>query len=181
MISCTWLSSTENIKNIAETIAIFAAAGYFLYKALTGWLVANLEISIETDRHSTDKKDLLAFKINLKKGSIDTLQIKDIKARIYTINMVTQQIEEIIQEFDFSEIERLKVDNKGKILWGSTIKKNVSLSPNESFHLGRYCEVTKGQPVIVEAVLFGDRTFWKKGFQWKATVVSMPPKKDAKE
>lgn len=183
MISCFCLSDPGDIKDIAETIAIFAAAGFFLWKAIVGWLVINLQISIDTERQSfDDKDDLLGFKINFTKGNIDTLQIMDIKARMYIIDDETQEIKKIVKEFSFSEIQYLKRNSDKEILWEveKIKRKNIGLSPEESFHLGRYHKVPKGQPIIIEAALFGIRLFWIKGFQWRASVVSLPPKKDAK-
>ena len=165
-----------DLELILTKAAVIAGAGFFLWKVAAGWLVVNVEISIETDRQSeTDDKDLLAFKINLKKGNTDTLQIKDIQARVRTEDESLPAIE----IFSFAEIHKLNAKNV-IVDWNSPHKKderNISLSPTESFHLGRFVRVPKDVPVIVEAVLHGTRTLWWKGFQWRTSVASLPVKK----
>lgn len=56
----------------------------------------------------------------------------------------------------------------------------ISLSPGESFHFGRYVRVSKGTPVIIEVVMHGTRTMWGRGFQWKASIASLPVKEEGK-
>lgn len=172
------LDIPEQGKNVIEALAVIAAGGFFLWKANAGWLVVNLEIFIETERQFLNNEDILAFKIILKKGSTDTLKIKDVKARVY---MLEEDKEIEVQPFSFPEITKLKVENYENIVWEKNQdNEKISLSPGESFHLGRHCKVPNNKPVIVEATLFGNRIFWKKGFQWRASVVSLPPKKEVK-
>jgi hypothetical protein len=52
-----------------------------------------------------------------------------------------------------------------------------SLSPGESFHPGRFLQVPAGLPLIVEMTMHGKRTMWGKGFQWRASVASLPVSK----
>jgi len=163
------------LKDILTIIAAFSASVFFIWQIVAGWLVVNVEISILTERQTiNDTEDWLAFKLILKKGKTDTLQIKDIKAR------VTKKDGEIIQGglFTFDEIHKLSaVDNK--INWDKLNEdgRNISLSPDESFHLGRFLKVPVGEPLIVEMALHGTRTMWGRGFQWRASVVSLPVKK----
>ncbi len=151
-----------------KELLVIAAAGFFLWKVLAGWLVVNVQISIEAERQvGPNKQDWLAFKILLKKGNIDTLQIKDIQARVkYEENSLP-----VTKEFQFDEIHKL-IAKEDNVVWGELhTSKNISLSPGESFHLGRYLEVPTGVPVIIEAVLHGDRALWWKGFQWRVSTV----------
>jgi hypothetical protein len=155
--------------------ALIAGAGFFLWKVVAGWLVVNVEISIETIRQpETAEEDLLAFKITFKKGNTDTLQIKDIQARVsYQHN---GEEKEIIEKFP--EINKFSVNDEDVINWEKPdATKKISLSPNESFHFGRFVKVPSGVPVIVESVLHGTRTLWWSGFQWRASVASLPCKK----
>ncbi|MFN3849402.1 MAG: hypothetical protein ACK4NY_08245 [Spirosomataceae bacterium] len=162
--------------DILKTIGLVAAGCYFLWKVIAGWLVINLEIAIETERQEeTPELDLLAFKILFKKGNTDTLNIKDIQARVYGEGVEKPEV------FEFSEITKLALSNH-KITWSDNPKgTKISLSPSESLHLGRFTRVLAKKPVIVEAVIHGTRRFWGIGFQWRASVVSLPPKKEAKE
>ncbi len=156
---------------ILTKAAVISGAGYFLWKVAAGWLVVNVEISIEIERQpETEKEDLIAFKIIFRKGNTDTLQIKDIQARIRT-----EDGSIIFKVFTFSEIHKLRFDNN-KVDWDKpdAFKKNISLSPGESFHFGRFARVPASMPVIVEAVLHGTRTMWGRGFQWRTSLASLP-------
>lgn len=165
-----------DLEKFFTVLAGLSASIFFLWQIITGWLVVNVEISIETERQTLDEdKDWLAFKINFKKGKTDTLQIKDLKAQ------VRKQDGSLVEggEFSFDEIRRLAAP-LNQINWSTPDPegKNISLSPEESFHLGTFVEVPAGMPVIVEAVLHGNRKFWWSGFQWRASVASLPVGKE---
>ncbi|HMI77454.1 MAG TPA: hypothetical protein VK484_01610 [Ferruginibacter sp.] len=169
----------DELKNILTIIAALSASVFFIWQIVAGWLVVNVEISIITERQSKSREqDWLAFKLVLKKGKTDTLQIKDIKAR------VRKQDGETIENgsFSFEEIHKLNAPGN-KIDWNELNEdgRNISLSPDESFHLGRFVMAPAGEPLIVEMVLHGTRTMWGRGFQWRTSVVSLPVKKELDE
>lgn len=160
------------LKDTLTIIAALSASVFFIWQIIAGWLVVNVEISIETERKAkNDTQDWLAFKLVFKKGKTDTLQIADIKARVKLPDG------EVLQDgyFTFEEIHKLSAP-ENIIDWSqrNTDGKNISLSPDESFHLGRFLSVPVGSPVAVEMVLHGYRTLWGRGFQWRASVVSLP-------
>ncbi|MEO6734428.1 MAG: hypothetical protein ABIN01_24620 [Ferruginibacter sp.] len=163
--------STEDFKTLFTIIASASAALFFIWKIVAGWLVVNVQISIEVERQSdTKENDLLSFKLIFIKGNTDTLQIKDVKARVRKENE-----SDIIKGFIFPEIHKLSFDG---ILINfdspNADGKNISLSPGESFHVGRFVTIPAGECVIVEAALHGSRTMWGKGFQWRASIASLP-------
>lgn len=164
----------EEVKNVLTIIAAFSASVFFIWQIVAGWLVVNVEISILTERQTkSEAEDWLAFKLVFKKGKTDTLQIKDIKARVIT------QDGSIVSGglFSFDEIHKLSVTNN-MVDWSKLNEdaRNISLSPEESFHLGRFVSVPVGEPLIVEMVLHGTRTMWGRGFQWRTSVASLPIK-----
>ena len=115
--------STEDFKTLFTIIASASAAFFFIWKILAGWLVVNVQISIETNRQrSTEVEDLLAIKIVLIKGNTDTLQIKDIKAIVRTENE-----KNILKEFSFPEIHKLFIKND-LLQWGklNSDRRNIS-------------------------------------------------------
>lgn len=67
-----------------------------------------------------------------------------------------------------------------KLNWeaSSTDGKKITLSPDESVQFARTTLVPRDRPALVEAAVFGDRTFWSKGFQWRASGVSLPVTKE---
>ena len=165
------------LKDILTIVAAVSASVFFIWQIVAGWLVVNVEVSIITERQaSSDKEDWLAFKIIFKKGKTDTLQIKDIKARVRT------QDGTIVPDgiFTFDEIHKL--DAPGNVIdWDefNVDGRTISLAPEESFHVGRFVKVTADVPLIVEMALHGTRTMWGRGFQWRASVVSLPVKRES--
>lgn len=151
--------------------AIIATAGFFIWKIIAGWLIINLEISLEATRQiKNNDDDWLSIKLLLKKGSTDGLWLKDIAVRI--CDLERNQINEIIE---FEEIHALKIENE-KVKWGSSAfkKRKYTIAPEEIFQFGRIVTVPAEKPLIMEAAVFGRRTFWRKGFQWRASVASLP-------
>src|ERR1700730_17948874 len=62
--------TAEEAKDIAETIALVSAAGFFIYKAVSGYLYIDMSLTISSERsHASDHEDLLAVTARLKKGS----------------------------------------------------------------------------------------------------------------
>jgi len=166
----------EEVKNVLTIIAAFSAAVFFIWQIVAGWLVVNVEVSIVTERQTkSNEEDWLAFKLVFKKGKTDTLQIKDIKARVIT------QDGSVVPGglFSFDEIHKLSATNN-IVDWSKLNEdaRNISLSPEESFHLGRFLKVPVDEPLIIEMVLHGTRTMWGRGFQWRASAVSLPVKKE---
>ena len=163
------------VKDILTIIAAVSASIFFIWQIVAGWLVVNVEVSIVTERQAiNDREDWLAFKVIFKKGRTDTLQIKDIKARIKTEDGATIKG----GLFLFDEIHKLNAPNN-IIDWAKFNEdgKNISLSPEESFHIGRFAKVPSGIPLIVEMALHGTRTMWGRGFQWRASVACLPVNK----
>ena len=165
--------------NYLETIfkisAIIAAAGFFGWKIIAGWLIINLEISIETTRQSKDEvHDWLAIDLLLKKGNTDGLWLKDVVVRIY--NKGGKPVNQVIRIEDFMSVA---VKHK-QIDWDAKNKdiRKYTLAPGEVFQYGRVVEVPTNTPLIIEAAVLGRRTLWYKDFQWRATAASLPIKKN---
>jgi len=75
-----------NGKEIVVTvIPAMIAFNFFMYKLLTGWLIANMTVKIEGTRQpvSGEKgKDHLGLKVTLTKGSIDSVWVDRIEIRL---------------------------------------------------------------------------------------------------
>ena len=159
---------------ISDSVTVggaLTAAVFFLWKLFTGWLIINLQVSIDLKRQSYDgENDILAVQINLKKGSTDTLWIRDISLRV-----TPQWPADKPTVITFAELTQLAIVNK-KLDWEAACPeaKNITLSPDESVQFARAILVPRNRPALVEAAVFGDRTFWSKGFQWRASAVALP-------
>ncbi|MBL7763895.1 MAG: hypothetical protein JNL23_10760 [Chitinophagaceae bacterium] len=160
------------------TLAIIAAAGFFGWKIFAGWLIINLELDIQPVRQTKNEtEDWLSILLILKKGPTDGLWLKDVVVRIYDSNK--QLLEEIkdIQEYYNVAITNNKLD------WSKQPKnkRKYTIAPNEIFRYGIVREIKAGSPVIIEGAVYGKRPFWQKGFQWRASVISLPVSKKTKE
>lgn len=166
-----WLN---NQSGLFTTLGIIATAGFFGWKIFAGWLIINLEIDIGYKRQTKDKtkgKDWLYISLVLKKGATDGLWLKDIAVRMYDSNK--QLIEEIK---DIQEYNDIAISDDDKLDWANPPKKKrkYTIAPNEVFRYGILREVEADSPFIIEGAVYGRRPFWKKGFQWRASVVSLP-------
>lgn len=163
-----------NLERIATIGAFVSAAGFFIWKIMAGWLIANLEIAIETERQAKDETtDWLSIKILLKKGNTDALWLKDISVKVSDIKR-----NEGAQIIQFHEFKSLSVIN-GEINWDNVNEhiRKYAIAPGEIFQFGCVLEVSNNVPLIVEAAVFGNRRFWRRGFQWRASTASLPVKK----
>lgn len=164
------LSDTETILKIA---ALVAGAAFFLWKLLTGWLIVNLKLSASAIREQKDSEtDYLAIAITLEKGTTDSVWIKDISVR------VTPEGHQSSKLISVEGFRRLKVAN-GKLDWSTSdpIRTEWPISPGEALQLGVSCTVPCHIPAAVEVAAYGRRPFWTPGFQWRASLISLPKSK----
>lgn len=158
-------------------LAIIAAAGFFGWKIFAGWLIINLEIDIQLERQPKDStEDWLSILLLLKKGPTDGLWLKDIVVRIYDNKKHLLQEIKDIQEYNSVAITKNKLD------WNKAPKNKTkyTIAPNEVFRFGIIREIKADSPIIVEGAVYGKRPFWRKGFQWRASVASLPVNKKEK-
>lgn len=161
----------DKLETSLKIASIAAAAVFFLWKILTGWLIINLQVSLDLKRQAFDaKNDILAMQLNLQKGAIDTLWLQDI-----TLRVTAESLPGKSAVIEFPEIHQLAVAN-GKLNWSSQNQedKKITLSPDESMQLAKFISIPKGEVALVEAAVFGDRTFWSQGFQWRTSAISLP-------
>jgi hypothetical protein len=159
-------------------LAIIATAGFFGWKIFAGWLIINLEIDIQLARQTKDdtEYDWLSIVLLLKKGPTDGLWLRDIVVRIYDSNKQLLQEIKDIQEYNSVAITNNKID----YIKPPKNKRKYTIAPNEVFRYGIIREIKAEMPVIVEGAVYGKRPFWKKGFQWRASVISLPVNKKSK-
>jgi hypothetical protein len=162
----------NDIESLSKVIALIAAALFFCWKLFTGWLIVNMQISIEASRQEYEAKcDLVTVRVKLDKGMTDTLWLRDASVRICSIDETGEAREILSKRF---ELNRLKIDSE-KLVWEPALdEKKLTLSPGESLHFGWPFKVTAGGPLVIEAAVYGNRTFWRRGFQWRASL-GCPP------
>lgn len=164
----------KEMEEWATTIGIIATGLFFGWRLIAGWLIANLEVSVEASRQAKNSTiDWLVVKLILKKGNIDSIWLKDISVKIYGAE--DKQLLEII---NLDEFYRLTITN-GSIDWKTKNPKitKFAIAPDETFHFSRIITVPFDRPIILEAGVFGTRIWWRGGAQWRASVASLPIEK----
>lgn len=165
-----------NAKDLAEVIALSAAAIFFLYKLISGYLIINLTMKVDCERRAinSNKQDILAITVQLSKGDRGSLEIHDA-----TINVECEDRTQEVELLGFRRSTyrpRDDYEKYKKVNWGvqSNEAPFLRLTPGEETQLAAKCLVPKDKPCAVQAVVLGKRTKgWKVG-QWKAACVSLP-------
>ena len=159
-----------NIETTLKIVALVAGGGFFAWKLWTGWLIANVKLSVSGTREAKDEQtDFLAIAVYIEKGSTDSVWLKQVSVR------VTPTDEDPRAPVDLTGFQRLsRTDDK--LNWSSVdpIRTKWAVSPGETLQLGTYCTVPAGKPALLEAAIFATRPMWPPGFQWRATSVSLP-------
>lgn len=169
-------------KEIAEALALLAAGGFFIYKAITGYMRVNLSIYPQCKRQRADdgSKDHLVILLKVKKGPNGSVGIHDAGA------LVTYDGEQ--QKLSFSGIVRSSYKSIGlsnrkrvQVNWDEVSKTSplLKLVPDEEVDLAAVCDVPTGAVCSVQTVIVGKKVGgWKFG-QWKSSCISLPTKNKA--
>jgi hypothetical protein len=175
-------SCLEVAKTIAETAAYVAGFLFFVYKALTGYLIVNVSVSGTTDRaRATEKEDNLTISATLKKGKNGSVDLHDARARVsYETTEGTRA-----KEVSFIGIERLSFNSgsaERKLI--NFTKPSVSnsflrLAPEEEATFSGVTRVPCSATCVIEVAFIGKRSWsWKVG-QWRTSLVSLPGQESA--
>lgn len=161
------LTKAESILKIA---ALCGAGLFFAWKLSTGWLIANVQLTVTGSRMvDTTGVDWLAVAITVDKGSTDAIWLERASVK------VSPRIEGDEGPIDLAGFQRLRIVD-GKIDWSAPDenRKGWPISPGETLQLATYLRVPAGKPVLIEAAISGRRPWWPYDFQWRATSVSLP-------
>jgi|ERR1051325_3588399 hypothetical protein len=166
----------EQVKDIAETIALASAAGFFIYKAVSGYLYVDMSLAVSSQRSSANQdEDLLAITAHLKKGSRGSVRIHDAQARV--------TFDGGQQTMPFAGFHRLSytTDRTGsvdrKVLdWSkrSETQPLLRLPPDEATEFSCCFRVPKHVICVVEVAVLGRERSWFRLGQWRASHVSTP-------
>jgi hypothetical protein len=169
----------ESVKAWAEAFAFASAAGFFLYKAFSGYMIANLTLCLNCERRVSRKAgvDYLVVTAVVRKGDRGAVTLHDAQARI----SAPAPNEKVLKKL--SGIIRLSFREADGIL---QIQENQSqkspllnLSPGEETMFSTYFEVPSDRPCTVDVTLLGG-WLWhgKTTYQWRASQVCLPVSRD---
>lgn len=183
LITCGLVFLSSHVENVIKAMGAGFAIIFFGYKLITGWLILNLSIDLETDRRAIqgeDASDELSLTVILEKGNIDSFWLNDIDIRVSELQQDgTRMVKGYIKPYGMKKTHALD----GKVAWESDEYPNYVLSPNEKTSFSAYTRVSKRSVILLEVNILGSRPFYgiesKRGdrsIQWRASTISLPVK-----
>ena len=166
----------ETVKLWAEAAAFTGAAGFFLYKAVSGYLISNLTLSLTCKRQRSHQQetDFLAIMATIKKGDRGAVSLHDARA---TVSYGTP-VQELSKEF--AGTSRVSFTDKRygiRRISHEPSKKTalLNLPPGEETQFSTYFEVPADVPCTVVVTLLGGWSArWRTAYQWRASQVLLP-------
>lgn len=160
-----------HLKAIVELLAYAGAAAFFLYKAVTGYLIVNVALSVKVERVKfTDSEDYLSIATTIKKGPNGSLVLHDCRARVNDGTDVTfQSIRRLSYASDpESNVKQIIFDKR------SESYPLLRLTPLEEATFSAFLKVPHGKPCVVEVAVLGILTGGTRVGQWRTSMVSLP-------
>lgn len=161
------------VEMVLRILALIGAGLFFLWRLFTGWLIANVSLSVAGTREAADNRsDFLAVAVAIEKGSTDAIWLQHASVRV----RVGGQVVATLPLEGFQHLS----ESGGQLDWRTPRPrpKGWAISPGETLWLATHLCVPADRPAVIEAAIFGRRTFWPRGFQWRATSVSLPIGRD---
>jgi hypothetical protein len=173
----------ETVKLWAEAAAYAGAAGFFLYKAFSGYLISNLTLSLTCQREHSKQQgtDFLVVMATIKKGDRGAVSLHDSRAAVSYGEPIREYSKEL------SGTNRLSFASKRdgiRRLSDKSSKKTplLNLPPGEETQFSTYFEVPVGVPCTVVVTLLGGwSAHGRTAYQWRASQVSLPVRENMEE
>ena len=166
---------SEGVKAWAEAFGFAAAGGFFIYKMFSGYLIANLNLSVNCERKASSKADvdLLVVTALVKKGDRGAVTLHDAEARISTPAPNEAALKKLssITRLSFKRSDtKFEIEEKQ-----SKTSPLLNLSPGEETMFSTVFEVISREPCTIEVTILGGWR-WQAGtaYQWRASQVSLP-------
>jgi hypothetical protein len=156
-----WLKrNAEAFSHIAQAFAFLSAAGFFMWKWISGYLVANLTVLPEIYRRRLDvDTDILVTTIHMKKGDRESLLLRKVQVSVTCDGCPLVS----------TELKSPYVNEKERM---------IRLSPNEDAQFDHVARVPARAMCDVEILVTGTSGFISRGSfakgTWKVHKVSLP-------
>jgi hypothetical protein len=167
-------SGIEIATATSQVLAFLGAAAFFLYKAITGYLIVNMSLSAKIERgRKNDATDYLAIAATVKKGELGSLELHDARTHVSWPGDCKER--ELIgyERLTFGTDPESK---RRRIVFGSTSAKKpfLRLAPGEEMTFSAILEVPASAPCEVQIAIGGIRTCGRRVGQWRTSMVSLP-------
>ena len=144
------LFHSKQISELAQALALLAAAGFFLWKLVAGYLFCNLSVQLGLTRIARySGRDYLNVDIKLTKGDRSSLLLKRIQVSVKQGNAPLPS----------TDLESPIIPDGSRM---------IRLTPGESTHFSYICEVPSDSMCYVEVVIEG-KSSWLTTGHWKAS------------
>jgi hypothetical protein len=166
-----------SMKESIQTIAVFAVGIFFIYRLLTGWMSANMDVAIDSSRfHLNDQEDYLAVDVKLERGEYGTLQLGDSQVRVTYLDSTAGP-----PPISLAGMQRL-ADKEGKLNWEKIAPEpHLNLHAKEKSEFAAALKVPRNAACIIEVTFLTHRRLdgleWLGGFHWgqrRSSSVSLP-------
>lgn len=178
-IAKPWLT-LDTVKLCLEIAAYSSATLFLIFKTFSGYFMVNLSLDYLRARRKqipSTAKDQLVVSVKVKKGPNGTLRLRYAAVRIASLSRNWSE------ERQFVGIDRVAYDRskvwKGEpnaLDWTQERFKYriLNLPPGDASQFACAMEVPSGDFCSIQVVLMGNRKFWFKLGQWRASTISMP-------
>jgi hypothetical protein len=167
--------SIENVKDLAEAIALVSGGVYFGIKAYSGYFRVNLSLSITCSRQRcSETEDYLVVCAKLSKGGNGSLTLHDARARV---TFGDSRLNVSFPGVDRSSYDTSSDSSARKVIAWERVSETspfLKIIPGEQTELSVSCRVPPEQVCTVEVAVLGQQTNWKPVGQWKASCISLP-------
>lgn len=165
-------------ESIAKTLGFFAAAGFFIYKAISGHLITNMSIKLDFNRQRSAKTDTdyLVVSASLSKGDRGSVNLHDAQVRVRYDSSKPPAVALIGVERLTYRTVKLKNEEQKQIDWDKRSENSpfITLSPGEEAEFACCLEVPIKAVCEVEVVFIGKRLRSTRLGQWRSSGVSLP-------
>jgi hypothetical protein len=165
-------------ESIAKTLGFFAAAVFFIYKAISGYLITNMSVKLDFNRQRSAKNetDYLVVAASVSKGDRGSVNIHDAQARLRYDSSESSLAPLLGLERLSYKTVRLKDEEQQQIDWDKRSESSpfLRLSPGEEAEFACCWEVPSKAACKVEVVFIGKRLRGKRLGQWRSSGVSLP-------
>jgi len=149
-----------SLKDGVQAVAVVLVGLFFLYRFMTGWMSANVDIAIESTRVHLDEDDYLGVTVKLARGEYGTLQLGDAQLRITYLDSSPASV------LDLIGTKRLAYEDC-KLVWAKeTANDPLNLHAKEKSEFAAALRVRRKQVCYIEVTLLTHRV--GDGFEWFA-------------
>lgn len=165
----------NNVEQVLKILALVGALVFFAYKLGNGVYVPSVSVSLKASRHSQGNgSDLLLLEVCLRVGSVSTVDLHTIEARVSTGGPGVEQLLSVVR---FPGLERpgheRQPDGRLQVIWTDSGRLRTRQGEEPSF--SATVAVPKESWCFIELAVIGQRAF--AGFMpsiWKVTAY-VPP------